>query len=349
MKGSVIALDMFRGREAAAWMVDGQLEDLLIADDAAELAPETICRGKLGRPMKGLGGAFVDLPGGAVGFLRQTDGLRPGAPVIVQIGGVAEPGKALPVATRLIFKSRYALVTPDAPGLNIARSIDDGALRADLKALAEKAMGGAGNRLGLILRSQCAGAAPEVISDDIVELRALCEAVLADAQGAPEVLLDPPGPHLAAWRDWPAPDTLDEGDGSFARHEIPQAIDALLAAKVPLSGGGHMVIEPTRALIAIDVNTSTDTSPAAGLKANIAAIRALPRQLRLRGLGGQVLIDFAPFAKKERHVLEQVLHGAFRHAGRDVALAGWTPLGNFELTRKRDRKPLAHVLQGARG
>ena len=55
-----------------------------------------------------------------------------------------------------------------------------------------------------------------------------------------------------------------------------------------------MVIEPTRALVAVDINTGPDTSPAAGLKANIAAIRALPRELRLRGLGGQVVIDSCP-------------------------------------------------------
>ncbi|MFU8825849.1 MAG: ribonuclease G, partial [Yoonia sp.] len=78
MKGSVIALDHFRGREAAARMVDGRLEELLIALEDDRLPPETLCRGKLGRPVKGLGGAFVDLPGGQSGFLRQTNGLRPG-------------------------------------------------------------------------------------------------------------------------------------------------------------------------------------------------------------------------------------------------------------------------------
>ena len=59
-----------------------------------------------------------------------------------------------------------------------------------------------------------------------------------------------------------------------------------------------MMIEPTRALVAVDVNTGPDTSPAASLKANIAAARDLPRQLRLRGLGGQVVVDFAPMPKK---------------------------------------------------
>lgn len=343
MKGSVIALDQFRGREAAALMVDGQLEDFLITE-SDPLPPETICRGKLGRPVKGMGGAFVDLPGGARGFLRQTKGLRPGANVLVQIGGSSEPGKALPLSTRLLFKSRYAIVTPDAPGLNISRSIEDEEIRADLAALAQDGMQGAAQDLGLILRSACESATDKEIAEDIARMRALAEAVLQDIEGKPEILLDAPAPHLAAWRDWPAPDTLDDAAGSFARHSVTEAIDALLAPEVALAGGGHMVIEPTRALIAVDVNTGADTSPAAGLKANIAAFRALPRQLRLRGLGGQVLVDVAPYAKKERHILEQAMKAAFKREGRDIVLAGWTPLGNFELTRKRDRKPLAQVL-----
>ena len=92
------------------------------------------------------------------------------------------------------------------------------------------------------------------------------------------------------------------------------------------------------------VNSGLDTSPAAGLKANIAAARDLPRQLRLRGLGGQVTVDFAPMPKKDRGTLEQVLRAAFKGEGAETTLAGWTPLGCFELQRKRDRRPLAEIL-----
>lgn len=105
-----------------------------------------------------------------------------------------------------------------------------------------------------------------------------------------------------------------------------------------------MCIEATRALIAVDVNTGADTSPAASLKASLAAARELPRQLRLRGLGGIVLIDFAPIVKRDRQVVEQVLNKAFRADSSEASLAGWTTLGNFELTRRRDRQPLAEWL-----
>lgn len=342
MKGSVIAFDTFRGRDASALLVDGVLQDLLISPVDPDVAPGAILRGRLGRPVKGLGGAFVDLPGGASGFLRETRGRRPGDAVLVQVTGLPEGDKAIPLTTRLLFRSRHAIITPGAPGLNISRAIEEG--RAELQALAEAGMSGADPDLGLILRTACEGAGAELIADDITETRALAEAVLADMSGPPEVLVAAPSAHEAAWRDWDAPDLLDDKPGSFARHNVADAIDALLAARVPLPGGGHVWIEPTRALVAVDVNTGTDTSPAAGLKANIACIRDLPRQLRLRGLGGQVCIDFAPFPKKDRLVLEQSLRAAFRRDGRDTVLAGWTPLGCFELTRKRDRAPLAQLL-----
>ena len=125
---------------------------------------------------------------------------------------------------------------------------------------------------------------------------------------------------------------------------VPDLIDALLDPRVPLPGGGHAMIEPTRALLAVDVNTGPDTSPAASLKANIALARDLPRQLRLRGLGGQVVLDFAPMPKKDRATLEQVLRAAFKGEGAETSLAGWTTLGLFELVRKRDRLSLREVM-----
>lgn len=348
MKGRLVALGQYRGREAAALVVDGRLEDLLVApaDDAAP-APGAILRGTLDRFVKGQGGVFVKLPDGLTGFLRETRGLTPGQPILVQVSGHAEQGKALPLSTRLLFKGRLVIVTPEAPGLNVSRRIRDEDTRARLQALAEAGM--AGSDFGLILRSAAEAEEDETVAEDIAALRALAEQVLADAKGAPELLVDAPLPHEEAWRDWadPAPDEVDDGSDTFARHGIDDLVEALLTPDVKLHGGWSMVIEPTRALIAVDVNTGGDTSPAAGLKANIAAARDLPRQLRLRGLGGQIVVDFAPMPKRDRAAVEQQLRAAFRGEAAETSLAGWTPLGMYEIQRKRDRLPLAEVLQGA--
>lgn len=339
----IVVLDMLGEQAAAALIVDGLLEELLVdpADDTA--LPGAIYRAVADRPMKGQGGMFVKLPEGS-GFLRQTDGLAPGQPVIVQVSGPAEPGKALPVTTRLLFKSRLAIVTPGAPGLNISRRIKDDALRAELEALAASGMAGADEDLGLILRSAAALTEQDEIADDITAMRDLAQAVLADLAGGPELLVEGAGAHETAWRDWadPAPDAVIEQ--GFAAENVLEMIDALLQARVDLTGGGNMLIETTRALVAVDVNTGSDTSPAASLKVNIAAARDLPRQLRLRGLGGQIVVDFAPMPKKDRGILDQVIRAAFKSEAAETNLAGWTTLGLFEMTRKRDRWPLSGLL-----
>lgn len=344
MKGRVIHLDEISGRPASALVVDGRLEDFLVDPADDQPLPGAIWRAVADRPMKGQGGMFVKLPGGISGFLRQTSGIAPGQRLIVQGTGPAEEGKALPVTTRLLFKSRYAIVTPGAPGLNISRRIRDEDERTALQPLAEAAMAGAPEDLGLILRSACEGAEPEAVAEDIAAMRGLAEAVVADLEGGPELLVEGAGAHDLAWRDWGDPVPDEVVDGAMARDGVLDLVQELLSPRVDLAGGGHMMIEPTRALIAIDVNTGADTSPGTGLKVNIAAARDLPRQLRLRGLGGQIVVDFAPVPKRDRAILDQVLRAAFKSDGEQTQLAGWTTLGLFEMTRRRDRLPLAVVL-----
>lgn len=345
MKGRVVVLGTLNGLESAALMVDGQLEDLLIDSSAiVPLPPGVICRGRVERQMKGQGGVFVRLPDGAKGFLREVKGLAPGANVLVQVTGGTEAGKALPVSLRLLFKGRHCIVTPGAPGINVSRRITDEDLRSELQACAAEVM--TGSDMGVILRSICADSELSDIAAELAETRELAEQLLNDTEGEPELLLDVPAPHEEAWRDWvdPAPDEVIEG---FENTDVLDAIAALDTPRVALVGGGHMYIETTRALTAVDVNTGSDTSPAAALKANIAAARDLPRQLRLRGVGGQVVVDFAPISKKDRVALEQQLRAAFRQEASETSLAGWTQLGLYELVRKRDRVATAILLKEA--
>ncbi len=338
MKGSVVALGEWRGRAAAARLVDGRLEDLLVDPAGEAPLPGAIFRAVADRPMKGQGGVTVKLADGARGFLRQTRGLRPGQVLLVQVSTHAEPGKAVPVSTRLMFKSRYAIVTPGAPGVNVSRRIRDEALR---DRLSEAVAGMVPEGAGLILRSAAAEAGEDAVIADAAAMCDLARDVTAETEGGPELLLEGPDARLLAWRDWPEPDVLADGAGAFDDHEVDERIEAMLRPRVELPGGAYAFVEPTRALVAVDVNTGGDTSPAAGLKANLALVRDLPRQLRCRGLGGQVTVDFAPFPKRERRQLETALGAAFRADPIETALAGWTPLGHFELQRKRERAPLA--------
>lgn len=339
MKGTSVFLDHIAGHAAAALMVDGRLEDFLI--DPAEDGPDsvgTVFRAVVDRPIKGQGGVFVRLPEGKTGFLRHAKGLSVGQPVFVQTTGFAEPGKAQPMTERLLFKSKFAIVTPGAPGSNVSRQIRDEEQRAELKFLAEDLM--EGSPFGLILRSAAASADEAEIAEDIAEMRAQAETVLEGQGTVPERLLDGPNAHALAWREWGEPDEIVTAPGCFEERGVLDALVEAIQPVTALPGGGSVVIEATRALVAVDVNSGADFSPAAALKANLEAIRTLPRCLRLRGLAGQITVDFAPLSKKDRRQIEQALRTAFRADPIETSLAGWTPLGNFELQRKRERSPL---------
>ncbi|MCW1950594.1 MAG: ribonuclease G, partial [Octadecabacter sp.] len=99
MKGRMIVLDHVAGREAAALLVDGKLQDLLIDDDEAP-RPGAIFRAICDRPLKGQGGMMLKLPEGETAFLRQGKGLAPGQAILVQVTGYADGGKAIPVTDR---------------------------------------------------------------------------------------------------------------------------------------------------------------------------------------------------------------------------------------------------------
>lgn len=332
MKGTSIILDDIAGREAAGLIVDGVLEDLLIESDEPPLG--TIYRARVDRLIKGQGGVFLKGPDGAL-YLRGAKGLVAGDTLLVQVSGSAEPGKAVPVTQRLLFKSRYAIVTPDAPGVNVSRGIRDDEARIAVRAAAETERAEASPH-GVILRSACDGADPDAIAADVDAMLDLADQILSDDGDGPEKLLEGDGPHMRAWRDWPIVKPQEGG--------LADWLEPARSERIPLDAGAAMYVEATRALVAVDVNTGPDTSPAAGLKANLAALRALPRALRVRGLAGQIVVDVAPMPKKDRKSLESALRAALRKDTVETSLVGWTPLGHIELSRKRDRPTLKETL-----
>ncbi len=346
-KGRLVILDQIEGRDCAALIDDGILTDLLV-DPAKDNSPRpgAIYRAVTQRPMKGQSGMMLDLGNGQTGYLRQAKGIPPGQTMLVQVSTHAEGTKAAPVSPKLLFKSRYCIVTPDAPGLNIARKIRDEDERDRLLEIAHDALEDADESLGLIVRSVADGVADDAIHDDISAMREAAESVLREAGGPPALIRPAETAHQVAWREWvdPDPDEVMQEHGGLELLGFRDAIDDLLAPPARLSGGAWMAIEPTSALVAVDVNTGADTSFAAGLKANLAAARDLPRQLRLRGLGGQIVVDFAPMPRKDQRQVEQALRAGFRADGIETALVGWTGLGHFELQRKRERLPLKEVL-----
>ena len=258
MKGRTVVLDHIQGRESAALMVDGALDDFLIAGDAPP--PGTIYRARADRPVKGQGGMLLTTPDGPA-FLRRAKGLAPGEMFLVQVSGYAESGKAIPVTNRILFKSRYAIITPDVPGLNISRSIHDETERDRLLEIAHEQM--ADSAHGLILRSCCWDSDAEEIAEDIAMMLVQAERVLNGPGDQPEALREGDGPHHLAWRDWTAPAEVVIAPGGFEDHGVLDALDTARGISEPLPGGAYLYIQQTRALVAVDVNTGADSSIAA--------------------------------------------------------------------------------------
>lgn len=371
-----------RGGSLAALIVDGRLEDVLAVPDPAEPVPGAVLGARVARRMPKQNAAIVDLGSGRSGYLRDAGPVAEGAPLLVQVASIPEAGKAVPVSRRVLFKGRAVIHTPGAPGLNVSRRLKDWAgaepLREALQAaLAEldPPLGALAEDGGFIIRHAARTAPPEAAGAEaraLLAWRARVERLLAEAGGpfdpepstawdlALRELTDPLPDRIVADADAAerlgrlAPALLDQlgrdrlerfGKGDpLDHHGVHEALAGLASPEVALPSGGSIVVEATRAMVAVDVNTGDRFTGGAALTANLEAARELPRQLRLRGLGGQIAVDFAPVAKKDRRRVEDALKTSFRRDPVETSLAGWTPLGNFELSRKRERRPLAEWL-----
>lgn len=135
----------------------------------------------------------------------------------------------------------------------------------------------------------------------------------------------------------------------FDLYNIDEEIERALARRVDLKSGGYLIIDQTEALTTIDVNTGgyvgarnfDDTI----FKTNLEATQAIARQLRLRNLGGIIIIDFIDMTREEHQA--QVLGELRKQLARDrtkITVSGFTQLGLVEMTRKRTRESLAHML-----
>lgn len=135
----------------------------------------------------------------------------------------------------------------------------------------------------------------------------------------------------------------------FDLYNIDEEIAKALARRVDLKSGGYLIIDQTEALTTIDVNTGgyvgarnfDDTI----FKTNLEATQAIARQLRLRNLGGIIIIDFIDMTREEHQTT--VLAELRKQLARDrtkITVSGFTQLGLVEMTRKRTRESLAHML-----
>jgi Ribonuclease G/E len=130
----------------------------------------------------------------------------------------------------------------------------------------------------------------------------------------------------------------DGGAGAFAHYGIDEQIEAALERRVGLPGGGALHIEPTAALVAVDVDAGAGRIEAA----NRAAVSAIARQIRLRNVAGAILIDF--IAGKDKRKLMADLKALLAADPIETRVTGLTPSGLVEVVRRRVHPSLAEVL-----
>ena len=139
--------------------------------------------------------------------------------------------------------------------------------------------------------------------------------------------------------------TYTDREPLFHRYGVEEEIERVFQRRVPLEGGGSVVIDPTEALVAIDVNSGTykkERDPEkAALKVNLTAAAEVARQLRLRDLGGVVVIDFIDLGEeKNRRQVEKVLADAVKRDRARTRILRTSRFGLIEMTRQRMRSGL---------
>ena len=307
--------------------------------------------------------------------------LAEGESLLVQVAKDPIGSKGARLSTQLSIAGRLLVYLPHDPHIGISQKIGDENGRQALRERLQQLLP-ADEKGGFIVRTLAESASEEELRADVDYLRSLWQAIRERSLGAqpPRLLHEDLSLAQRVLRDMVNAETgrviVDSREtvqklAAFAEHYMPRVRDRLsyyegerplfelydveaeieraLSRRVSLKSGGTLVIDQTEALTTIDVNTAgfvggrslDDTI----FKTNLEAAQAIARQLRLRNLGGIIVIDFIDMASSEHQtaVLEELRRALARDRTR-MTVNGFTALGLVELTRKRTRESLAHVL-----
>src|SRR5690554_489376 len=304
-----------------------------------------------------------------------------GQPLMVQV--IKDPlgTKGARLSTQISIAGRMLVYLPHDPHIGISQKIDSEEDRISLRERVQQ-LRPAEESGGFIVRTQAEGASDEELSTDISYLRTLWSSIQAKVKTLPppallysdltltqRVLRDmvsadtgtifvdsrSTAQKLEEWAATYTPSVVDRikhysGERPlFDTANVDEEIARALSRRVDLKSGGYLIIDQTEALTTVDVNTGgyvggrnfDDTI----FKTNLEAAVALARQLRLRNLGGIIIVDFIDMDNAEhRAAVLNELAKAVRKDRTRVTISGYSQLGLVELTRKRTRDSLAHQL-----
>jgi ribonuclease G len=307
--------------------------------------------------------------------------LREGAEIVVQV--VKDPlgTKGARLTTHLSVPSRFLVLLPGSTHIGVSARIEDEEERSRLQVLVER-LRDAADPAGYIVRTNAEGVDEFALAADMAYLDKVWAIIRERQQTARpgECIYEDLSLPLRALRDMMHPAVekvrIDQAEtfekvrdfvSSFVPDWLPRVehyvaerpifdlygiddeIDQALHRTTSLKSGGHLVIDQTEAMTTIDVNTGAyvghRTLEETIYKTNLEAAQAIARQLRLRNLGGIIIIDFIDMHEEQHR--EQVLRTLEEALARDnvrTSVSGLSALGLVEMTRKRTRESLGHVL-----
>jgi ribonuclease G len=307
--------------------------------------------------------------------------LREQSEVVVQV--IRDPigSKGARLTTQLSIASRFLVLLPGADGVGVSVRIEDAAERERLVTLVNGLRDPAVAE-AYIVRTNAEGADADALRADMRYLRTVWQEIQhrRDAAAAGACLYAEPSLPLRVLRDlvresvervridhaetceaaldfmqrfvpqWAGHIEYYSADRPlFDLHGIEDEINQALRRKSPLKSGGYLVIDQTEAMTTIDVNTGafvgSRTQEDTVYQTNLEAAQAIGRQLRLRNLGGIIIIDFIDMADEQHQgQVLRTLEAALERDHARTRVFGFSPLGLVEMTRKRTTGSLGQVL-----
>lgn len=311
--------------------------------------------------------------------MRIEDMLKRGQEIMVQVAKEPMGQKGMRLTNYISLPGRYLVLMPTVNHLGISRKIENEKERERLRKIAQKVRP---KGLGLIVRTVGEGIGNEELEADVKYLRGLWQKIIRrmDSMTAPSLLHRDLGQVARVVRDVfsdeidrfiidskreydtvlnllenLAPHLKDRVElyrgrtPLFEKHDIESQIEKALKKKVWLPSGSYIVIDQSEALTTIDVNTGKFTGKQkledTVFKTNMEAAREVARQVRLRDIGGIILVDFIDMEKAaNRQKLLKEFEGAFKSDRSKTYVLGMTELGLIQMTRKRVKLSLTPSL-----
>ncbi len=312
---------------------------------------------------------------------RITDVIKRGQDIVVQVAKDAVGDKGAALSTYLSLPGRFSVLMPGSDARGISRKIEDDAERKKIKQIADKIVVPDG--CGYIIRTAGLGQEGATIQADLDRLAKLHEKLMRAAQmaRAPSLLHAEPDLIARTLRDLVNDDIdevfIDQRDEYesarsyfenlgpellervhlfqnpiplFSYYRIEEQIDETMQRRVPLPSGGSIVVDQTEALVAIDVNSGKNTGERdhedTVYLTNFEAAAVVARQLRLRDLGGIVVVDFIDMEEK-RHIraIEKALKDETRTDRARIKISRILSNGLCIITRQRIRPGIKKSFQ----